>query len=167
MVRSGDFREDLFARVSVLREQGLSPEALELDLLVQVPERRRGNKTHAARLPSLTRGTLRYRIETLGLGEQCLARLAGMRACGEASQSPLCFRDSVPAWPGSGRASPRLRDGFDFGGLHGRPPGLGDFSARISNAEVGTKSAVRLSGAAADAAVVVNRTGSGTPRSER
>ena len=51
----------------VLPEQGLSLDALERNLVSQALERVRGNKSQAARLLGLTRATLRYRIEKMGL----------------------------------------------------------------------------------------------------
>jgi two-component system NtrC family response regulator len=52
----------------VLPEHGLSLEALERSLVEQALQRTRGNKSQAARLLGLTRATLRYRIEKMGLG---------------------------------------------------------------------------------------------------
>jgi len=52
----------------VLPEQGLSLEVLERSLVEQALQRTRGNKSQAARLLGLTRATLRYRIEKMGLG---------------------------------------------------------------------------------------------------
>lgn len=48
---------------------GVDLEELEKDLLRQALERTRGNRTRAAQLLSLTRDTLRYRIEKYGMGE--------------------------------------------------------------------------------------------------
>jgi DNA-binding NtrC family response regulator len=52
----------------MLPEHGLSLEALERSLVEQALERTKGNKSQAARLLGLTRATLRYRIEKMGLG---------------------------------------------------------------------------------------------------
>jgi DNA-binding NtrC family response regulator len=54
----------------VLPDEGLSLEQVERDLVVQALQRTGGNKTRAARLLGLTRGTLRYRIEKLGLDQR-------------------------------------------------------------------------------------------------
>jgi DNA-binding NtrC family response regulator len=51
----------------VLPDGGLSLEAVESDFIRQALERAGGNKSRAAKLLGLTRATLRYRLEKLGL----------------------------------------------------------------------------------------------------
>jgi two-component system, NtrC family, response regulator AtoC len=51
----------------VLPDEGLSLEDVEKDLVRQALEKAGGNKSQAARLLGLTRATLRYRIEKMGL----------------------------------------------------------------------------------------------------
>jgi two-component system NtrC family response regulator len=50
-----------------LPPEGVSLEQVERDLVLQALERTKGNKSQAARLLGLTRATLRYRVEKLGL----------------------------------------------------------------------------------------------------
>ncbi len=52
-------------------------EELEKDLLRQALERAHGNKTRAAHLLSLTRDTLRYRLEKYNLAEVAAPSQAG------------------------------------------------------------------------------------------
>jgi two-component system response regulator AtoC len=54
--------------VVVLPDKGVILEEVERSLVEQALERTGGNKSQAARLLGLTRATLRYRIEKLGLG---------------------------------------------------------------------------------------------------
>jgi DNA-binding NtrC family response regulator len=51
----------------ILPVEGIHLEELERDLLRQAMERTRGNKSRAAKLLGLTRATLRYRVEKMGL----------------------------------------------------------------------------------------------------
>jgi two-component system, NtrC family, response regulator AtoC len=51
----------------ILPEAGISLEALEKDLVRQALQQAKGNKSRAAKYLGLTRATLRYRVEKLGL----------------------------------------------------------------------------------------------------
>ena len=53
--------------VVILPEAGLSLDAVERDLIRQAMERAKGNKSRAATLLGLTRATLRYRLEKMGV----------------------------------------------------------------------------------------------------
>jgi DNA-binding NtrC family response regulator len=53
----------------VLPDKGVVLEEVEKSLVRQALERTGGNKSRAAELLGLTRATLRYRIEKLGLGD--------------------------------------------------------------------------------------------------
>ena len=57
------------ARTFTLPTEGLSLDELERSLVQQALARTHGNKSKAARLLGLSRATLRYRIEKMGLGD--------------------------------------------------------------------------------------------------